>query len=361
MRVFKKITNGVKSEKWWIDYSINGIRFRKAISTNKREAEMVLNKLQSKIIHNQYDLPNNEKYNFADFSKKYLKEHAIPMKAKNSVKADIFHLKHLMEYFGEFNLDEINDYHYEQYRNMRLGEKVKRGNKMTSPTTINREGALLRSILNKAVHWDFLPYNPIKKMSMFRELPKERILTEGEIARLVAHAEGDLKYMILIALNTGMRRGEIFYLKTSLINLREGFLTIEAITSKTRRTRDIELNNAIMDLFIKLLPERRGQEYFFESPKTGKPYKDIKKGWATLLKKADIENLRFHDLRHIFATYVILRGGDLISLQDTLGHTQITTTRRYSKAMREGKRKLVNGFNVPDSEPNIIELEEKSG
>lgn len=116
-----------------------------------------------------------------------------------------------------------------------------------------------------------------------------------------------------------------------------------------------------MNLFGKLLPERRRQEYLFESPKTGKPYTNVKKGWASLLTKADIENLRFHDLRHIFATYVILRGGDLISLQDTLGHTQITTTRRYSKAMREGKRKLVNGFNVADSEANIIELEKKNG
>ena len=361
MRIFKKFVNGEKSAKWWIDYSINGTRVRKSISTNKKEAEKVLNKIQSKILQHQYQLPNDEKFNFTDFSKKYLTEHAIPMKAKNSVKADIFHLKHLVEYFGDFNLDEINDYHYEQYRNFRLGQKVKNGSRMTSPTTINREGALLRSILNKAVHWNYLDFNPIKKMLMFKELPKERILTEGEIARLVAHAEGDLKYMTLIALNTGMRRGEIFQLKTSLINLREGFLTIEAVTSKTKRTRDIELNKSMMDLFAKLLPERMKQEYFFENPHTGKPYTDIKKGWATLLKKAGIENLRFHDLRHIFATYGILRGGDLISLQATLGHTQITTTKRYSKAMREGKRKLVNGFNVPDTDSNIIDLVKKTG
>jgi len=57
----------------------------------------------------------------------------------------------------------------------------------------------------------------------------------------------------------------------------------------------------------------------------------------------------------------ILRGGDLISLKETLGHTRVTTTERYSKALMEGKRKLVSGFDIPDSEPNIIELEKKSG
>ena len=114
--------------------------------------------------------------------------------------------------------------------------------------------------------------------------------------------------MILIALNTGMRRGEIFHLKTSMINLREGFLTIEAITSKTKRSRDIELNESLMDLFGKLLPERSRQEYLFESPKTGGPYNNLNKGWRKLLEKAGITNLRFHDLRHNFATYVTPQG-----------------------------------------------------
>ena len=196
-------------------------------------------------------------------------------------------------------------------------------------------------------------------MSMFRELPKEHILTEAEIGRLISNSEGYLKHIILIALNTGMRRGEILKLKTSSINIREGFLTVTAVTSKTKKSRDIALNNSMMELFTKLMPLRLGQEYFFQNPLTNKPYTDLKTAWKTILNKAGITNFRFHDLRHCFATYGILRGGDLISLKETLGHTRVTTTERYSKALMEGKRKLVKGFDVPDTEPIIIEFKTK--
>lgn len=77
------------------------------------------------------------------------------------------------------------------------------------------------------------------------------------------------------------------------------------------------------------------------------------------MKDLGIRGFRFHDLRHTFATYALMRkGGDLVSLQATLGHADISITSRYTKALMEGQRKLVNSFEVPESESNIIELAE---
>lgn len=355
MRIFKKTINGKKSKKWWIDYTVNGVRIRKPVSTSKKEAEKALNKIQSDIIHKKYSLPKDERIKFSTFAKKYIKEHSIPTKTKRSYKTDITLLKNLIVFFGDLYLNEITDYHYEQYRNIRLKQKVKNRNRMTSPTTINREGALLRSILNKAVQWDFLNYNPIKKMSMYKEMPKERILTEQEMNIIVSNAEGHLKQIILIALNTGMRRGEILNLRWNHVNLSERYLTIPAMNTKAKESRDIALNNTMVELFSKSRLRRNRDEYVFVNPVTGKPFTDIKTSWNTLIKRIGITDLRFHDLRHCFATYRVLKGGDLVSLKETLGHAKLATTERYTKALMEGKRKLVDCFEVTDSDSNIID------
>jgi integrase len=113
---------------------------------------------------------------------------------------------------------------------------------------------------------------------------------------------------------------------------------------------------------FKLHYSRNGSQYVFENPKTGKAFVCINRRWRTLLKDLGIKGFRFHDLRHTFATYALLKkGGDLVSLQATLGHADISTTARYTKALLEGQRKLVNSFEVPERESNIIELKEAVG
>lgn len=102
----------------------------------------------------------------------------------------------------------------------------------------------------------------------------------------------------------------------------------------------------MVDLFSRMHSENGINRYVFTNPKRGTHYVFSHNMWSKLLKRAGIENLRFHDLRHCFATYGLLKGGDLISLKETLGHTEITTTARYAKALLEGQRKLVCGFEI---------------
>jgi integrase len=195
------------------------------------------------------------------------------------------------------------------------------------------------------------------KYEMAKEEPKERILTEQEIRRLVENSEAPLRNIILVALNTGMRKAEILNLEWDQVNLEEGIIRIEAQRNKNRKIRVIPLNNSMKEVFYKLNYSRNGSQYVFENPKTGKAFVCINRRWRSLLKDLGIRGFRFHDLRHTFATYALLKkGGDLVSLQATLGHADISTTARYTKALLEGQRKMVNSFEVPESESNIIEL-----
>lgn len=342
-----------KNNKWWIDYYVYGTRIRKPVSKSKGEAEKVLLKIKSDMLMNKYAIPNNEKIKFSEFALRYIRDYSIP--SKRSYKSDIHLMKKLVEYFGDMNLDEISNYHWEQYRKVRITEKARYRNDLISTTTVNREGALLRSLLNKAVQWGHLGFNPISKMVMFKEEPKERILTNSEIKMLISLANQPLRNIILVALNTGMRKGEILKLEWNQVNLENGFITVKK--TKSSKLRRIPLNNSMISLFREMKMASQYNIYVFQNPKTGSPYTDVKKSWAGLLKRAKINDCRFHDLRHTFATYSLLNGGDIISLKETLGHSEIRTTSRYTKALLEGQRRLVNGFEVSDNLGGLIDFE----
>jgi len=336
MGVFKK------NNRWRIDYYVNGKRVRKPVSKIKAEAEKVLAKTQSDIVHKRYALPKDKKIKFAAFAEKYIAEYSKI--SKRSYRSDISMLKNLMAGFGDSYLDEITDYDCERHKRNRINQKNKKGNKQVATSSINRELGLLRNILNRAVTWDYLSFNPIKKIEFFKEEPKERILTHGEMKKLLAVAMPPLKDIILVALNTGMRKREILDMEWNQVNLEERFITIKK--TKSRKLRRVPLNKAMVRLFSRLHSGNGTNNFVFPSPRTGKPYVFIHYIWKVVLKRVGLEDVRFHDLRHCFATYALLKGGDLISLKETLGHSDISTTSRYTKALLEGQRKLVDGFEI---------------
>jgi integrase len=280
---------------------------------------------------------------------------------KKSYKCDLSLLKNLMPYFGDLCLDEISSYHLVEYRKQRMQEKGANRKTFVAPSTVNRELGILRNMLRLASEWYDLELKPLK-FEMAKEEQKERIFSESEIRRLIDNSDIPLRYIIMVAINTGMRKSEILNLEWDQVNLEGGFITVVAQKSKTRRIRRIPLNHSMSELFYRPNLSRNGNQYVFENPKTGKPIVDFKRGWESLLKRLGIKGTRFHDLRHSFATYALLsKGGDLVSLQATLGHANISTTGRYAKALMEGQQRLVNRFEMPENESNIINLREAVG
>jgi integrase len=359
MSVYRKKNKktGKLSNKWWIDYYYNGTRVREPVSTSKKQTEKVLVERLNAINENKHPIlqkRKNKKIKFENFSEKYITEHSKPL--KKSYKCDLSRLKNLIPYFGDLYIDEIRNYHVSEYRKLRMQEKAANKKDLVAPSTINRELGLLRNMLNMASEWHELELKPLK-IEMAKEEQKERILSEQEIRLLIDNAEPTLRHLILVALNSGMRKSEILNLEWNQVNLDEGFITLIARKTKSRKIRRIPLNRSLHELFHKLQLCRNGNQYVFENPKTGKPIVDFKRSWKSLLKRLGITGVRFHDLRHTFATYALLKkGGDLVSLQATLGHANISTTSRYTKALLEGQKRLVNSFEVAETESNIIEL-----
>lgn len=208
-----------KNGKFWVDYYYHGKRIRKPISEKKKDALDYLAKVQTDIMQKRHPMPRDEKIKFIGIAEIYVERHSSLKKSFNSDKSL---LKTLVRYFGDYDLSDFAldvKNHIGIYKAARLSEKVRRGKKYpdgkpVSMTTVNRELALLRNILNKAVEWGFLTLNPLQNVKiMFPERPMENILQVKELERLITKAKGNLKNQIIIALNTGMRKGEILNLK----------------------------------------------------------------------------------------------------------------------------------------------------
>ena len=153
-------------------------------------------------------------------------------------------------------------------------------------------------MFSKAIEWGKADTSPASKVRKFRE-PNHRIryLEKEEVAGLYAACSDHLKPIVAVALHTGMRKGEILGLKWADVNL---------------RTR-----------IISILDTKNPRSSYVFCAKDGTPYRDIKVGFRAALKRVKIENFRFHDLRHTFASRLVMRGVDLKTVQELLGHKDI--------------------------------------
>lgn len=257
--------------------------------------------------------------------------------------------------FHATRLDSITPQMVEKWRT----ERISKGN---SPHTANRCFAYLRASLSKAVEWGFLETHPLQRMKLIRTTSNVvvRFLSEEEEVRLRQALEGreaskkltspsllpnvysdHLMPMVLVSINTGIRRGELLNLRWTDVDLIGNRLTVAAISSKSKKERHIPLNLEAFDV----LKRWKGQqsiayEYVFPN-REGKPLVTITKGWKALLERAQIDDFRWHDLRHHFASKLAIAGVDLNTIRSLLGHASYSTTLRYAHLSENHKAAAV--------------------
>ncbi|MCX8027680.1 MAG: site-specific integrase [Thermodesulfovibrionales bacterium] len=146
--------------------------------------------------------------------------------------------------------------------------------------------------------------------------------------------------MVIMALHTGMRKGEILNLKWDNVDLKHGFILIEM--SKNGERREIPINNTLRETLISLV-RRLDVPYVFYNKNTGKPYQsDLKRSFNSALKRAGIKDFRFHDLRHAFTSHLVMAGVDITTVSKLLGHKSLTMTLRYSHLSKSHTMQAVN-------------------
>ncbi len=268
-----------------------------------------------------------------DFADEFLELYSKPNN-KSWRKSDLHNVNMLKTTFGNRFLYEINPQMIEKFKSERM--------KNVSPARVNRNLACLKCMFNRAIEWGKAKENPVKKIKMLKENNKRlRYLEKEECERLIAACLPHQQPIVITALNTGMRRGEILSLKWENVDLVRGIIYV--LNTKNGDKREIPINRKLMQVF-KAIEHNSNGEYVF-SKANGMSYKDIRNGFTTAMNACGIENFRFHDLRHTFASHLVMGGIDLNTVRELLGHKSLTMTLRYAHLSPEHKRKAVEILN----------------
>lgn len=269
----------------------------------------------------------------------------------------------------ERQLGDIHAWDLEKWRN----EKKKQAK---SPSTINGYINYLKGAMSRAVEWGVTESHDLSKIKSLKsennivrflsakeetalrealKIRDLRIKNERDSGNLHRQNRGyallpelrDFNYcgylepLVILAINTGMRRGEIFGLEWQHVDLANGYLTIIASNSKSGQGRHIPLNNEAKTVLSNWLNDTDDSGFVFKGS-DNKPLTDIKRTWNTLLTEAKIDNFRFHDLRHHFASKLVMAGVDLNTVRELMGHSDLKMTLRYAHLAPEHKAAAVN-------------------
>lgn len=314
MGIFKKGKN------WYIDYYFKGRRKRKKIGPSRKLALQVLKDVQIKIVKGEYlGIYEEKKISFSKYAQQYL-EYSRANKAFSTYnRHDRISIARLESHFKDKYVYEITPQMIEKYKAKRL--------ETVSPASVNRELATLKNMFTMAIKWVYVKTNPVKEVRLLKEPPgRLRYLKPEEAKALLAVCAGHIRPIVVTALNTGMRKGELLKLKWADVDLNNRKITV--INAKNNESRVIPINKTLyQELFS--LSERSTGDYVF-SDKNDRPYGDVKKSFLTALKSAKIEDFRFHDLRHTFGSYLVMQGVDVKTVQQVMGHKDIRMTMRYA-------------------------------
>jgi len=219
------------------------------------------------------------------------------------------------------------------------------GHKRAS-ATVNRYFSSLSSLLSYAVReLNWMPVNPCVKMKKLKENPgRDRVLSEVEIERLLTSCRQSrspyLYCIVLIALTTGARQGEILNLEWNHIDFDNKLAYLKK--TKNGRPRSIHLSEPVHAELENLYKKRDLMKPLVFASKTAFGRVDIKKAWQQALKKAGIVNCRMHDMRHTFATMAAAQGASNLELATAMGHRTLEMLQRYTHLDAQMSKKFTN-------------------
>jgi len=321
---------------FWIRYAgLDGRIIRESTHYEKfKDAEGLLIERRNDIKRGkQPEIKKIANYTFKQLSEEYLKwvERQRGYRQKKNI------IDQLLSVFANHPLRYFSSKLLEQYQT----ERVQKGNK---PSTVNRHLATIKHMFTKAVEWDMVEEGTLKRIRKAKLLEENnrrlRYLSKEECQALINACDSHVRPIVVTALNTGMRKGEILSLRWDTnIDLKHGFILLDRTKNGDRR--EIPVNDTLR-VTLTSLTRRLDVPHVFHDPATGKPYQDVKRSFNSACRKAGIKDFHFHDIRHCFASHLVMAGVDLTTVKELLGHKTLTMTLRYSHLAPSHKVKAVD-------------------
>lgn len=326
-------------KRWGISWvGVDGRRHKEITPARTREqASLLLNQKVREIIEAKVAGVTVEASSITldEFLKEYLR-HAEARKTPRAYGSDVLNSRKLSRAFGRLRLRDIHQGLVQRYVDDRLHEKRKNGTSYR-PATINRELMCLSAVFREAVRRQYVQVNPVRGLKQLKENNEMlRYLSDDEEKALLDGCPLPLRAIVICALHTGMRKGEILALRWPDVDFEQRLIKVEQ--AKTHSKKYIPINETLLAL-LKELPRPEGCDHVFAN-ESGKPYKEIDANWYRALKRAGLK-VRFHDLRHTFASRLVQDGVPLKEVKELLGHKTLKVTERYAHLAPENLRAAV--------------------
>lgn len=341
----RKINNA-----WYVDFRFNRRRYRRRSPENsKRGAEAFEVLLKSKLMQGESISAEREKpkHTLESFAPDWL-ENYVRVNAKPSgyrTKESVMRV-HLLPFFGKKELGEITNRDIEAYKAKKLKEKY-------HPKTVNDQVSVLSRCLEVAIEWDLIESKPrIKRLK--QPQPKTDRLNHDELERLLEDMEEPMwNRMVIVAVNTGMRLGELLGLHWSDVDFGKRQIAVSKSmvrgvisTPKNNKTRYIGMNRIVFDALQSVSSHGR----VFDVPNADHiTYDRTRRAIHRICKRTGVRKIGWHILRHTFASRLAEKGVPLRVVQDLMGHSTIAMTERYAHLMPSSLNSAVTVLEQPDS------------
>jgi len=287
---------------------------------------------------------------------KYMAEHSSINKAPKSHIRDKSLRDHLVKFFGDLPLSEITPRLISEY-------KAKRREKGCAPKTLNNELTLMSHAFNLAIkEWEWVKENPVQKVSKEKVNNQiERWLTLEEEEKLLANSPQWLGQIISFAINSGLRQGEILDLRWPLVDLSRR--TIMILEQKNKGKDTLPVNETAARILAEKARSRdRRTDYVFCNGMVGRiDSRNLLRAFYSAIQRAGILKLRFHDLRHTFATRLVQAGVDIYTVQKLGRWKSISMVMRYAHHYPESLRSGVEVLDKLKNFSTILAQSNKKG
>jgi integrase len=326
-----------RNVRWWYDFTVKGVRYRGPLpeARTRRTAEELEDKIKVSVYDGTYNQPKAR--TLGDF----IDQTFWPWAKANYRTPNLshrFHVQIVKKRFGYMHLRDISPMIVEKFKRERLAEptKWKVSGGVRKPATVNRDLQMLSRILSMAKDYGLIRENPCSKVKLLRQdNQRTRYINEEEEEMLLNRMRHDYPSLVpifIFAMNTGMRRGEITKLTWADVDLQRGLIFVR--DTKTAKPRQIPINAEAEKVLIEM-KERNSEKVF---PITNQTVSDH---FHNLVKKLSLDDLRFHDIRHSFATRLADAGVDPFTIAEILGHSNLNMTKRYTHSLESNKRRAV--------------------
>ena len=315
------------SKNYWIDYYINGKRTRERIGRSKQAAENRLREIQTAKAEGRHINKNkNGSITLGQLRDWYLDLSEI--KQKRSYKDIRLCLNNCVNRIGNIQASQLKTLNIEKFRQIRLSEISVKIGRTVQPSTINRDVANFRAMLNKAVDYSLIESNPIGIINQLEENNvRERVLNQEEFELLLYHCPEYLKGPVLVGFYIPMRQAEIFKLTWDKVDIGRKYIRLGQET-KNKTGRVIPLHPKIL-AYLNNQPRPIHGGYIFE-----KIWFD-RHAFDKAVQNAGIVDFRFHDLRHCAINNLRLAGNDHYNIKKVSGHKTDIAFQRYNLVTEE--------------------------